>query len=308
MFRSETEFALAVYRTQLFNPADIENVKNIQAGYKVQPLSEFLGQAATPATTPAAPAGAIIKPLSVADQKTSPEFFGILNFVLRFCPTHPSETELMARFARLGIGAGREFEFGKLSPELQQAVRDGMADAWSELADFEKDAMVTGNVTSGDIFGTREYLKNNYLYRFDAAKVGIWGNSKDEAMYPIYRTDAGGQPLDGAANRYTLRFAKDQLPPVNAFWSLTMYELPSSLLSANRLNRYLINSPMLPDLKRDPDGGITLYLQNDSPGAKKESNWLPAPKGPFWTALRLYWPKKEAVDGSWTAPKMNRVP
>jgi hypothetical protein len=161
-------------------------------------------------------------------------------------------------------------------------------------------------VTSGDIFGTRGYLKNNYLYRMAAAALGIYGNSKIEAMYPISALDSDGHKLDGA-NRYTLRFASDQLPPVNAFWSLTMYELPSSLLVANPLNRYLLNSPMLPEFKRDTDGGITFYIQNESPGADKEADWLPAPKGPFFIAMRLYWPKPAALDGSWKQPPMRRV-
>jgi len=162
-------------------------------------------------------------------------------------------------------------------------------------------------VTSGDLFGTREFLKNNYLYRFAAADLGIYGNSKQEAMYPVYRTDADGQKLDASANRYSLYFSKDHLPPVNAFWSLTMYELPSSLLVANPLHRYLINSPMLQDLKRDADRGLTIYIQHESPGVDKESNWLPAPNGPFMAVLRLYWPKKEALDGGWRAPPMEVV-
>jgi hypothetical protein len=112
-------------------------------------------------------------------------------------------------------------------------------------------------VTAGDVFGTREYLKNNYLYRMAAAALGIYGNSKQEAMYPAYYVDATRQKLDGA-NRYSLRFAPGQLPPVNAFWSLTMYDEPASLLVANPLNRYLINSPMLPQLKRDAEGGLRL--------------------------------------------------
>ena len=114
------------------------------------------------------------------------------------------------------------------------------------------------------------------------------------------------EKLDGA-NHYALRFAPGQLPPVNAFWSLTLYELPSSLLYANPLNRYLINSAMLPDLKRDADGGITLYVQNAPPGGDKEANWLPAPKGPFIAVMRLYWPKKEALDGEWKSPPLQRV-
>jgi hypothetical protein len=136
--------------------------------------------------------------------------------------------------------------------------------------------------------------------------AGIYGNSKQEAMYPRYSVDASGQKLDGA-NRYTVRFPPGQFPPANGFWSLTMYELPSSLLSANSINRYLLNSPMLPQFKKDADGGLTLYIQNDSPGANKEANWLPAPKGPFWMAMRIYWPKDEAMEGKWTEPPVMRA-
>src|SRR5262249_11879332 len=128
-----------------------------------------------------------------------------------------------------------------------------------------------------------------------------------EASDPMCLTDWSGQKLDASGNRYTLRFGKDQLPPVNAFWSITMYELPASLLSRNPLNRYLINSPMLPQLKRDTGGAITLYLQHESPGTDLESNWLPAPKGRFFAAMRLYWPKDEALSGQWRAPPLERV-
>ena len=213
----------------------------------------------------------------------------------------------MERFARIGIGPGLAFNPAALSPEIKKAMQNGMADAWSEFENFEKTRLSTGKVTSGDIFGSREYLKNNYLYRFAAAKLGIYGNSKQEAMYPFYRTDSRENLLDAAKNKYSLRFAPGQLPPVHAFWSLTMYELPSSLLSANPLNRYLINSPMLPSLKKDADGGITLYIQHESPGTEKESNWLPAPDGPFWCSMRLYWPKEEALGGKWKAPSIIQV-
>src|SRR3954470_12492978 len=301
VFRSETEFVFAVYRTQLFKPDDIDNVKKVQAGYKAQTLSAFLGQ---PAPT-AAPAIDFIKPLSPAEEKTSPEFFNILNFVLQFCPTDPSETELMARFAKIGVGRGKTFDASARSPEIKIAIEQGMADAWADFAGLEKQ-IAAGKVTSGDIFGTRQFLKNNYLYRMAAAVLGIYGNSKQEAMYPAYYVDATKQKLDGA-NRYTLRFAPGQSPPVNAFWSLTMYDEPQSLLVANPLNRYLINSPMLPQLKRDADGGLTLIVQNESPGKDKEANWLPAPKGPFSMIMRLYWPKEEATEGKWKQPPLTRA-
>ena len=301
VFRSETEFVFAVYRTQLFNPGDLDNVKKVQAGYKAQTLSAFLGTAAPKA----APVIDFIKPLTPAEEKTSPQFFNILNFVLQFCPTDPSETELMARFARISVGAGKTMDASKFSPETKAAVEQGVADAWAAFGELEKE-FAAGKVTSGDVFGTRQYLKNNYLYRMAAAVLGIYGNSKQEAMYPFYAEDEAKQKLNGA-NRYTVRFAPDQLPPVHAFWSLTMYELPKSLLVANPINRYLINSPMLPQLKKDVDGEITLYIQNESPGKEKEANWLPAPKGPFVMAMRLYWPKEEAVDGKWTAPPAKKA-
>jgi hypothetical protein len=303
VFQSETELGWAQYRTQLFNPNDIENVKKVQAGYKVQTLSQFLG-------TPAPPHAQVIdfiKPLTREQQRTSPDFFNILNFILQFCPTVPSETELRARFAKLGIAPGRTFDAARLTPELRQAVIDGMEDAWKEFAEFQKTSVDTGKVTSGDVFGTRAFLKNNYLYRMAGVVLGIYGNSKEEAMYPAYFVDAAGQKLDGASNRYTIRFAPGELPPVNAFWSLTMYELPASLLYANSLDRYLINSPMLPELKRDTDGGLTLIIQHDSPGKDLESNWLPAPNGPFAMFLRLYWPKREALDGEWKQPPAQSV-
>ena len=300
VIRSETEFVFALYRTQLFNPGDIDNVKKVQAGYKVQTLSAFLG---TPAPK-SAPRIDFIKPLTPAEEKRSLKFFNILSFVLQFCPTDPSETELMARFAKIGVGAGKTMDASKLSPEMAKAIGEGIADAWGAFGGFVKEAEA-GKVTSGDIFGTREYLKNNYLYRMGAAVLGIYGNSKQEAMYPFYAVDEAKQKLTGAS-RYTLRFAPGQLPPVNAFWSLTMYELPKSLLVANPINRYLINSPMLPQLQRDADGGLTLFIQNESPGKDKEANWLPAPKGPFSVYMRLYWPKEEALEGKWTAPPMKR--
>ena len=210
VIRSETEFVFAAFRTQLFNPGDLDNVKKVQAGYKAQTLSAFLGTAAPKA----APAIDFIKPLTPAEGKTSPQCFSILNFVLQFCPTHPSETELMARFTRSGVGAGKTFDASKLSPEIKSAIEQGMADAWADLGALEKE-FDAGKVSSGDVFCTRAYLKNNYLYRMIAAALGIYGNSKQEAMYPTHYVDEAKQKLTGA-NRYTLRFAPGQLPPVNS--------------------------------------------------------------------------------------------
>ena len=303
IIKSETELAFVLFRTQLINADDIENVKEIQEVYKVQTLSEFLGKPA-PA---AAPAIDFIKPLSPGEQKTSTDFYKVLNFVLQFCPTHASEIELMKRFSKLGIGGNQDFDASALSPEIRKAVEEGMADAWKEFAEFKKTQIDTGKRTSGDAFGTREYLKNNYIDRMAAAILGIYGNSKEEAVYPLYFVDSDGEKMDGSKHHYILRFPAGQLPPVHAFWSLTLYELPASLLSANPLNRYLINSPMLPHLKKDPDGGLAIYIQHESPGKDKESNWLPAPAGPFICILRLYWPTKEAFDGEWNQPPLEKI-
>ncbi|MBX7042121.1 MAG: DUF1254 domain-containing protein [Ignavibacteria bacterium] len=298
VIRCETQTALAIYRTQLFGPEDLGNVISVQKGYSAQPLSSFLRK---PAPEPAAPID-FITPLSATEQKKSPEFFNILSYQLQFCPVNPTETELRNRFAKIGIGPGMKIDFASLPAEEKNAYEQGIADAFPELAKV-KDMNDKGEINSGDLFGTREYLKNNYLYRMVAAVFGIYGNSKDEAIYLSYNIDSGKAPLSGAG-RYEITFAPGKLPPVNAFWSLTMYRLPESLLVKNPINRYLINSPMMEKLRKDPDGGLTIYVQKESPGPDLESNWLPAPEGPFTCVLRLYWPKEEALNGSWKMPPM----
>ncbi|MEE4376710.1 MAG: DUF1254 domain-containing protein [Candidatus Competibacteraceae bacterium] len=319
VIRCETEFAFIGYRTQLFNPEEIDNVIKIQDGYKAQLLSDYLGQEAPeskPALTkasgkvPIAPleitAPEAIKPLTQKGERTSLEFFQILNLVLSIAPTPPEEQELRARFTKIGVGGNLEFEPEKLSSEMKQAIQQGMADAWTEFDEFKKTKIDTGEVTAGDMLGSRKLIDGRWIYRMGGTVMGIYGNSKQEAMYPLLTVDAEGKPFDGA-NKYTLTFEGGKFPPVNAFWSLTMYNLPESLLVANPINRYLINSPMLPNLKKNADGGVTLYIQNESPGEDKESNWLPAPKGKFWMPIRMYWPKKEALDGEWKAPAVQRV-
>jgi hypothetical protein len=298
VIRSDTDLALVIYRTQLFGPSDIDSVKKIQAGYQVAPLSVFLNQ---PSPAQAPPID-FVPPLPPDQEKTSPQFFEILNFALRFAPTLPNEKSLRDRFAQIGIGPDGSFDADKLSPDMRTAIQGGMADAWAELDKLKKDQVDTGQVGSAQFFGTAEDLKGNYLYRMAGAVFGIYGNTAAEALYPGLLHDSTGAALTGA-NDYTVKFAPGQLPPVNAFWSLTMYEMPQSLLVANPMNRYLINSEMVPSLLRDPDGGYTFYIQNESPGIDKEANWLPAPKGPFQMVLRLYWPKPDALNGAWKAPQ-----
>jgi len=298
VIRSESSIAYAIYRTQLFNAKDLRRVRAIQNGYKVRTLSAFLGRPAPAAASP------IDWPKPVADATDSLAFFRYLNFMLQFAPTVPSEQDVMARFAKIGVGRGLSFDKSSLSPGVQKAMAGGMADGKSQFVEFNETQLDTRKLTSGDLFGTREHLKNNYMYRYAAAALGIFGNSAEEAIYPGYFLDAAGKPLDAAATRYTLHFDKDKLPPANAFWSLTMYDGQSKLLVVNLLNRYLINSSMLGQLKRDRDGGLTLYVQKDSPSKDKASNWLPAPDGPFYAILRVYLPKQEMLSGQWRQPPM----
>jgi len=296
--RAETELASAFCRTQLFGPGDMENVKKVQAGYKTQPLSAFLGQPAPKA----APAIAFIKPLRATEQRTSLGFFNILRFVLELCPVHPSEKELRDRFAKIGIVPGKPFDVASLTTEMKEALQAGMADGQKAIG-----ARRATSQSAVGLLGSREDLRNDYLARATGAQIGILGNSKEEAFYTGYQQDAEGQPVDASKHNYVLRFAPGQLPPARAFWSLTMYDLPGQFLVANPLNRYLVNSPMLPEFKRAADGGVTLYIQHETPGQGKESNWLPAPNGPFMMVMRIYWPKPEVLDGTWKQPPLERV-
>lgn len=304
VFPCETQFCFAFYRTQLIGPDDLAKVKALQAGYRVEPLSVFADEPA-PA---AAPALDFPKPLTVEEQRTSPEFFRLLNFVLGHCPVHPSETALRARFAELGIDGSPGFDTAKWPPDVLQAVKDGMAEGWQRFATFKTEQVDTLKKTSADVFGTRAHLNNDYMLRMAGAVLGIYGNSQEEAIYPMYLVDAAGAPLDASKNAYTLHFPAGQLPPVDFFWSITLYALPGGLLHANALNRYLINSPMLPALVKDGDGGLTICVQSSSPGVAREANWLPAPNGPFYVAMRLYGPQQAAISGVWKQPLLQPKP
>jgi hypothetical protein len=297
----ETQIMYAFFRTQLFNPDDIKNVHKIQDAFRVRPLSLYLGNSAPPS------APAVDWPPLAEGMSESVQAFSYLNFLLQFCPTHPSENEMMARFAKLGIGAGKPFSGLELAPETKKAMEEGIAAFWQEdFAGFMQ-RVNAGEVTSGDLFGTREFLKNNYLYRFAAAKLGLYGNSREEAVYPPYFVDAQGDKLDGAKHAYVLRFEKGQLPPAGAFWSFTMYDGPTQLLVANPLKRYLLNSTMLDSFQYGADGSLTFYVQKDSPVAEQKSNWLPAPDGPFYCIMRIYMPRPAVYEGRWKQPSLQRV-
>ncbi len=301
VIRCETEVFYLFFRTQLFNPSDLEQVQTIQAGIKAQSLSQFVGK-------PAPPAAPAISWLPLVEGMTeTPVLFSYLNFLLQFAPTHPSETQLMGRFAQLGIGAGKPFDIATFTPEIKQAIADGIADFWQQDFAGIMQRVNTGELSSGDVFGTREFLQNNYLYRCLAAKLGIYGNSRDEAIYQPYFVDADNNKLDASQHRYTLRFEHNQLPPAHAFWSITMYDGKAQLLVHNPLQRYVLNSTMLETFQFGEDGSLTFYFQKDSPGGDLESNWLPAPDDPFYLILRIYLPKPEVLNGTWKQPPLQRI-
>ena len=307
VFHSTTQFSLAGYRTQLFGPDDMPNVVKVQSGYKVQPLSAFLKQ-------PAPPAAPTINFPKINKELAKTGFFDYLDFSLQFAPPGPEEKDIRDKLARLGIGAGKNFDFKALSPEQKAAVIEGV-----KAGEAKVKAFLAGGVKDingwkiGSWFGDRAFYNGNWLKRAAGAQGGIYGNDSIEATYPLTKTLADGEPLDGSKYNYTLTFAEGQYPPVNAFWSVTMYDGKTQFLIKNPINRYLINSPMLPNLKKNADGSLTLYIQKNSPGKDKESNWLPAPNDLIYLVMRLYWPKTEAPsilpagEGTWKPPGIVKV-
>jgi hypothetical protein len=307
VFRSGTQFSVAGYRTQLFNPDDLNNVRKVQDGYKVQTLSAYLKEPATIGAT------AIDFP-KIDKQLVKTNFFEFLDFALQFSPPQENEKEIRAQLARIGVGLGKTFNFKDLSLEDKLEVGLGMKEGQRKV---DEAVANVGKEVNGwrisSLPGDSAHYNGDWLKRAVAAQAGIYGNDAAEAMYPLTRVDGNGKTLDGSKNNYTLTFPPGQLPPVNAFWSLTMYDGKTQLLIENPINRYLINSPMLPGMKKNPDGSLTLHIQKDSPGADKESNWLPAPNDEIYLVMRLYWPKTTAPsilpagEGSWQPPAIVRA-
>ncbi|MEZ5570408.1 MAG: DUF1254 domain-containing protein [Halioglobus sp.] len=308
VFQSSTPFGLTIFRTQLFSPEDMPNVEKVQSGYKAQPLSAYLNQ-------PAPPAAPKIDFVPANTKGIKANFYEYLDAALAFVPETPETRAVRARLASIGIGPGKSFHFKELSLEHKAAVLLGMKEGSDKVDAFvadggkDQNGWQVGAVVGGD----SAYFNGNWLKRAATAKGGIYANDPAEAMYPATRKDSSGDTIDASKHNYTLTFPAGNLPPVNSFWSVTMYDGTSQLLIKNPINRYLINSPMLPDMKKNADGSLTLYIQKDSPGADREANWLPAPNGAAYLVMRLYWPKTEAPsilppgEGSWQPPGIVKV-
>ena len=296
VLQAETQFMLITGRTELKNPKDMPNVVAIQREYRLRPLSEFL------AATPPPPAPQLAFPTWDEKRAMGPEFISYLNFMLQFAPTVPSEEKLMARFAKIGIGAGRNFDAASLDPKLRAAIEAGTKAAEGQVKAF------AGKVTtSACCFGTPQKLRkysDGYLRRAAAAMLGLYGNSVEEADYTPYLKDKDGKPLSGK-NSYVIHLKPP--PPVKYFWSLTMYNLPGQLLVANSINRYKLSSAS-EGLVKNSDGSITLYIQHAAPtDPKQKANWLPAPAGNLYMVLRMYGPEKQIIDGSWKSPPVEQA-
>ncbi len=306
VFRSSTQFSAVIYRTQLFNTNDMPNVVKIQSGYKVQPLSAYLHRPAPP------PAPPIHFP-RINEDMMGTNFFQYLSFALQFAPAGPEEKDIRAKLARIGIGAGKTFKFDDLDLEHNLEVGIGMKAGEAKIKDYLTGMTNINGWTIINAFGDRNFYHGDWLLRAAAATGGIYGNDALEAVYPAAKTLANGDDLDGSKYNYTLTFAAGAFPPVNAFWSVTMYNGQTRLLVENQIDRYLINSSMLPDMKRNADGSLTIYIQKYSPGRDNESNWLPAPDGPIYLVMRLYWPRTEAPSilppgqGTWKPPGIVQV-
>ncbi len=304
VFHSLTPFSFAAYRTQLINAEDMPNVVKIQDQYKVESLSAFLGQ-----PPPTAAPDPNFLPATTAGIKTN--FWNYLGAALEYIPELDEDKDIRAQLAKIGIGPGKTFDITSLSPERQKVMVEAM-----KAGDTKVDTYLASGMTDvngwqlGSLPGDQAHYNGDWVMRAATAKAGIYGNDAAEAVYPLGRVDVDGNTLDTSKHNYTLTFAADNMPPVNAFWSVTMYYGKSQLMVENPINRYLVNTAMVPAMAKNADGSVTIYIQKDSPGKDKEANWLPAPDETAYMVMRLYWPKPatEAVSvlpvgkGTWQPP------
>jgi hypothetical protein len=298
----ETDLVVVAGRTQLLGVDDLSATAEVMDSYQVQALSAYRGQS-SPIPE------AVQWPVWNDEASRDERFIGYLNFLLSFCqPIHPSDADLMARFAQIGIGAGQPFDAEALNEEVRDAIRAGVTASRETMA--AKSRTIGQKVDgwmSAEVFGNREFYGGDYLLRAVGAMVGYGGNDAIEAFYPTAREDNSGEPLDGA-RRYQLTFTTS--PPVRAFWSITMYDTSydgtAGYMVENPINRYLINSTT-EGLVYGDDGSLILTIQHKQPeDADEQANWLPAPEGVFYLTMRMYWPEPAALDGTWTPPPVVR--
>ena len=285
-------------------PEDYAAVHAVQDQCKLVPLSSY-GKPYTPSDGKVDPS--IDMKTAVRDQVNRLDtvaYFTLLAQLMKANPPAAADAPALARFAQIGLVPGKDFDPGKLlnadfAKRVPQAAFDRILLQFKVNKDI-KDINGWGFTTKTGLYGT------DYLMRAFVTAIGLGANRPQDAVYPSSQKDGEGRAYDGA-NKYVLRFAKGQMPPARGFWSLTMYD-SSYFFVANPINRYSISARQ--NLKKNSDGSVDLYIQKDSPGADKESNWLPAPPGKFQLMLRLYWPNESdpsIIDGSWKPPAVKKL-
>jgi hypothetical protein len=301
--RSEGEFVFVAGRTRVDGPDDVTAAAARQREYRLRPLSIFLGGLTAP---PAAP---LDFPVWEEERASGAGFIEYFNFLLSLmAPPPPGERAMFDRFTDIGIGPGRPFDLEGLDAAIAEAIDAGVAEA---LVAIRRGAGAIGVPHRGwrllyDACGDRDRMAGRFTVRASAAYSGLHGNSIEEAFYPLAFLDGGREGLDGRGKRYRLTFARNDLPPVEGFWSITIYRLPDRKLVENRLERYAIRGDD-EGLRYGGEGDLTLDIQSESPGAGREGNWLPAPQGPFYLVMRLYWPGQRVIDGSWKPPPVVKL-
>lgn len=292
-----TPFVWIIGRTKTDGAADYAAVHKIQAGYTVTPLSR-MGKSPEPVSVIVDPAVDMKTPPKIqVDTMSADNYFSYAAELLKVHPAHITDQPILAQMKRIGIEAGKPFDHQALDPAVKAALQTVPEEAQAlmtwKLATLAR--VANGWSMNTDTMGV---YGNYYLKRAVVAQVGLGANLPEDAIYPLNIGDDKGKPLDGG-NKYVLHFAKGETPPVNAFWSITLYD-PEGFQVGNALNRFAVSSWM--PLKINDDGSLDIYLQNENPGKDLEANWLPAPKGGFNLTMRLYGPKPEALNGKWNPP------
>ncbi|WP_071288332.1 DUF1254 domain-containing protein [Mycolicibacterium llatzerense] len=285
-------------------PADYAAVHAMQDQISLVPLSSY-GKPYTPPAGKVDPSVDMKTPVRDQVENLSTEaYFNLLAGLLKDNPPAEADKPMVEKMAKLGIVPGEKFDMGKLGPDVAAALQPTPKVSVAKIMDHYS-ALETVNgwqfTTKTGEYGT------GYLQRALVTAIGLGANRPQDAVYPTSKADATGQPYNGA-NKYVVHLAKDQLPPAEGFWSLTMYD-EGYFFVDNPLNRYTLS--LRDNLVRNPDGSVDLYLQHDNPGPQKQANWLPAPAGAFNLMLRLYWPKQNPpsiIDGTWQPPAVTKLP
>ncbi len=292
----------AIGRTQTNGPDDYAAVHKVQDGFKLTPLSQW-GKKPKPVKAVIDPSLDMkTPPLEQVNQMSAAAFFKYAAEVMKVNPPHIADWSMVAQLKKIGIEPGKSFDYDKLDSVVKSALDKAPADSQAlmkwKLPTVAR--VVNGWSMNTDTMGV---YGDYYLKRAMVTMLGLGANQPADAIYPMNVADADGKPMNGDQN-YVLHFSKDELPPVEAFWSVTMYDA-EGYQAANAINRFAVSSWM--PFQYNTDGSLDIYIQNENPGADKEANWLPAPKGPLGVTMRLYAPKANALDGRWNPPAVKRV-